>query len=62
MRKGNKYRTLSSIPGFSFTYHDLTYTLWTLAKNVHVIAQNSYTEHYVQGVKLIFFSDSHLAP
>ena len=44
MRKGNKYRALSSIPGFAFTYYDLTYTLWVLAKNVHVIVQNSYTE------------------
>ena len=46
MRKGNKYRALSSIPRFPLTYYDLTDTLWVLAKNVHVIVQNSYTEHY----------------
>ena len=46
MRKGNKYRALSSIPRFPLTYYELTDTLWVLAKNVHVIVQNSYTEHY----------------
>ena len=58
MRKGNRYRVLSSIPRSPFTYYDLAYTLWVLAKNVHVIVHNSYMEHYA--VVSVMFRDLNL--